>query len=630
MPVAVVVVAVVPLVVATVRALAKGWLAIGDNGLILMRTEDVATADHPLLGTWTSASLTAGRAINNPGPLWYDVLAPFVKVAGPSVGFAVGVMAANAAAIVGAAFAARRIGGDRAMTLVTMLSAGLAWTMGSELLFDAWQPHAMVLPFWLLLVLAWGVTSGDLVLLPWLVGVAGLVVQTHLSFVYVVAAVGAAALAAGLLWRPAPRAGLPPERASWRRPLIWSLVVAVAAWAQPLIDQVAGTGNLSALVRSSGSGSDQVGFELGTRFIASVVAYPPWWGRPAFTHTIRATGAIETESGFDVGEGDVVGLPAAIVGVFLVLALLAAVVVVGRRRGSRTTVAAGVVAAAAVLAALLSMGLMPIGVIGLSPHTMRWLWPISAFVLLAGLFALSGWRPAGRVAVPLAAAATAVLTALNLPTHAARLGPTADRAAIDTAAALVDELDGYDPDEPVLFDVSTLRFAEPYSGPVLAALARNGVDVVVDDEGMVRQLGERRRASGQETRRIVLLEGDAARTPPEGARPLALVQGVTSAELAELARLRPEVLDLAERDGLVLSDDGLAAAAGGRIPFSRTVLAPGDDPSALDANGWIAVLVADGHLDLTPDQREPFTRYSTLHGRSATATVGVFEIPGSD
>ena len=106
--IAAVVIAITPLVVATVRALARGWVAIGDNGLILLRAEDVATANHPLLGTWTSASLTAGRNINNPGPLWFDVLAPFVRIGGPSVGLAVGVMVANIAAIVGAAWAAQR------------------------------------------------------------------------------------------------------------------------------------------------------------------------------------------------------------------------------------------------------------------------------------------------------------------------------------------------------------------------------------------------------------------------------------------------------------------------------------------------------------------------------------------
>ena len=102
---ALVVLAVTPIVVATIRTLARGWVVAGDNGLLLLRSQDVGTGNHPLLGTWTSASLTAGRQISNPGPLWFDVLSPFYRLAGPSVGFAIGVMVANVAAIV---LAARR------------------------------------------------------------------------------------------------------------------------------------------------------------------------------------------------------------------------------------------------------------------------------------------------------------------------------------------------------------------------------------------------------------------------------------------------------------------------------------------------------------------------------------------
>ena len=191
-PIASVAVAAVPVVVATVRALQRGWMAIGDNGLILLRAQDVGTANHPLLGTWTSASQAAGQTISNPGPLWFDVLAPFVRLAGPNVGLAVAVMTANILAIVGAAWAAHRAGGVRAMVLATALSAGLAWSMGSELLFDAWQPHALLLPFWCLLVMLWALAAGDLRMAPFVVGIASLLVQTHLSYVYVVSLIGAA------------------------------------------------------------------------------------------------------------------------------------------------------------------------------------------------------------------------------------------------------------------------------------------------------------------------------------------------------------------------------------------------------------------------------------------------------
>src|SRR5690606_34422588 len=48
-----------------------------------------------------------------------------------------------------------------------------------ELLYDVWQPNALVLPYLALLVVAAAVARGDPALVPWLVGLGSLVVQTH-------------------------------------------------------------------------------------------------------------------------------------------------------------------------------------------------------------------------------------------------------------------------------------------------------------------------------------------------------------------------------------------------------------------------------------------------------------------
>jgi hypothetical protein len=593
----------------------------------------VATAHHPLLGTWTSASQAAGRTISNPGPLWFDALAPFVKVAGPSVGLAVAVMVANLAAIVGAAWAAQRVGGQRAMVLTTALSAGLAWTMGSELLFDPWQPHAMLLPFWCLLVMCWALAAGDLLMAPFVVAIASLLVQTHLSFVYVVAIIGAATVvmtAAGLV-RLARVGGATwdAERSWLQRMGLWTAGVAVVAWCQPLWDQFFGEGNLGHLLGSSGSGGDneRVGLTLGARFVASVVALPPWWTRSGFSSIIRATGVVDDPKGRTLAEGNVAGGTSALAGLVVIAVVLAVVIAVGRRWRSRPILTLGILAAATVVAALVSMVFMPIGVIGISPHQMRWLWPISAFVLLAAVVTAAEWQPLRRVAVPVGLAATALVAVLNLPTYAAPEGPTADRADTETAMALVDQLDGYRPDQPVLFDISVLRFAEPYSGPVLATLARNGVDVVVEDDGMVRQLGERRRASGDERRKLVLLEGAAAEDPPEGATTLALVQGLDADEVGELTALAAEVVELADEHGLELSDAGRDAVRAGRIDLDDIVVPVGGDAGPLEASGELAALVNDGYVTLDPEVADRFERYADLRRRGDRQTVGLFELP---
>jgi hypothetical protein len=632
-PIASVAIAALPVVVATVRTLRRGWMAIGDNGLILLRAQDVGTANHPLLGTWTSASQAAGRTISNPGPLWFDVLAPFVRAAGPSVGLAVAVMTANLLAIVGAAWAAHRAGGVRALVLATALSAGLAWSMGSELLFDAWQPHALLLPFWCLLLMLWALASGDLLMAPFVVGIASLLVQTHLSYVYVVSLIGAATvvmLAVGL--RRTARVGgadWDATRYTLGRAAIWSGIVAVVAWIQPVIDQLFGEHNLGHLLTSSGGNNDRVGLGLGARFVASVVALPPWWTRPGFSSIIKATGVVDDPRGRTLAEGHVASHLASLLGLVAVAVVLAVVVIVGARRRSRPLVVLGLLAGAAVAAALVSMVLMPIGVIGISPHQMRWLWPISALVLLAPAVGLAEWPPLRRAAVPVGLAATVILAAINLPTYAAPEGPTADRAATGAAMRLTDQLADYRPGQPVLFDISVLRFAEPYSGPVLAALARHGVDVVVTDDGMVRQMGERRRAKGDERLRLELLEGQAAEQPPSDARTVAIVRGLDEAETAELARLATQVVHLASQDGLQLSDAGRRAVRAGRIDEPQVVLAPGGDATALEAGGVLADLVTNGYLVVDPKTAATFRRYAELRERRARETVGLFEVPSS-
>ena len=71
-----------PIVVAVVLALVNGWFPVGDAALLAIRAYDVGTPDHPLLGSWTSASFALGIDVNNPGPLYPDLLAPFMWTIG--------------------------------------------------------------------------------------------------------------------------------------------------------------------------------------------------------------------------------------------------------------------------------------------------------------------------------------------------------------------------------------------------------------------------------------------------------------------------------------------------------------------------------------------------------------------
>ena len=65
-----VVVALVPVAVATTRAIQNGWLPTEDNALWAIRSRDVFSLTHlPLIGSWSSVSLSVKTLVNHPGPL---------------------------------------------------------------------------------------------------------------------------------------------------------------------------------------------------------------------------------------------------------------------------------------------------------------------------------------------------------------------------------------------------------------------------------------------------------------------------------------------------------------------------------------------------------------------------------
>ena len=82
-------------------------------------------------------------------------------------GLAVGVMLVNMAASL--ASGGGRPSGHRCRSMVAVALAvvGLQWALGSELLFDVWQPNALVLPFFAFLVTVTVLATGDLVMAPW-------------------------------------------------------------------------------------------------------------------------------------------------------------------------------------------------------------------------------------------------------------------------------------------------------------------------------------------------------------------------------------------------------------------------------------------------------------------------------
>jgi hypothetical protein len=287
-------VALLPIVVAVVRAIARGWIPTGDNAFFPIRARDVLTHDHlPLLGVWSSASLTSGFDFNHPGPLLFDLGALPVGLFGGSVGTVVAIALINGLSVAGIAIFAYRRGGPLLGTLAMAVTATLCWTMGSEVLYEPWNPHSVLLPFLFFLVLVWSVTCGDLLALPFAAGVGSLVVESHLSYVLLVPVLGLVCVLGLVVFLRVDRRRDTKDSHAPRKGLWYGAiagVVLVVCWIQPLIEQFTsdGDGNLTLLLRSAReSRAPTGGYGFGVEAVVSVVALPPWWFRPSFSNTFK-------------------------------------------------------------------------------------------------------------------------------------------------------------------------------------------------------------------------------------------------------------------------------------------------------------------------------------------------------
>jgi hypothetical protein len=614
-----VIAAILPVAVATVRAIGGDWRAIGDNAYFGIRATDVLTEHHPLLGSWTSASIAIGLDVNNPGPLQFDVLAIPVKIGGPDAGLAVGVAIVNVAAILGIAAVARRQAGAPAVAVAMAAATGLGWAMGSELLFEPWQPHSLLYPFLCFLFMVWALASGDLVMLPWMVGLASYITQTHVGYAVLVPTLGAsAAAAAGAhLWRSrrVDPDGWPARRRRTSRCVAAAAIVALVCWAQPVIEQIfgEGRGNLGRLASSLGDTGARVGFRDAPRYVATLLALPPWWGRPSVSEEFVPGDSLPSLGG-------------SLLGLCVVAVLLAAALRSAWRRHDRPIVWLIVTAMAVVTMAVVGAATMPVGIFNLAAHQMRWLWPVAVFVTFALVMAAvtAGGGCARRLGIGIVAIATLTLSALNLPSMNANVGPAADANAIPTVRALLPQLSSLRGERGVLIDVTGERFAEPYTFPVMLELQRLDVPWFVDNPGLVRQVGQTRADEGQASLRLFVREGDAAREVPDGARRIAFVDALSAGEAAELASLEDELRPFIAEGGLL--GDRVVSANGSVDPTDAQLR----DPDYLFASRTLAGLAGDDRLRVPDRWAEPLARYADLQYQADRLTVAVFVEPFRD
>jgi len=275
--------AALPVISSTVKALNAGWVPAGDDGIIATRGWDVLSSHTPLVGQYSEAGLVVhGQVMHSPGPMLYWLLALPARYG--SVGsLAVTMCVLNTLAIVLCVALARRRGGLFLMFATALGIALMCQSLPGEAMHDIWNPAAGLFAFLALIFVGWSLACGEYRLLPLAALLGSYVIQTHLMYLApsaVVLSVGVGGLLARALARRAkwgaPGAALGPGRV-WPWSLA-ALVVVAACWALPLKDQVQSSpGNLTMIARTVEHRGATVGGSAGWNALARSLGSRPWW-----------------------------------------------------------------------------------------------------------------------------------------------------------------------------------------------------------------------------------------------------------------------------------------------------------------------------------------------------------------
>jgi hypothetical protein len=440
--------------------------------------------------------------------------------------------------------------------------------------------------------------------------VATLLVQTHISYAYVLSVLTLAAVT--LHWWMGREVPLRERmRAIRPRSALIGGSVTLALWLPTIGEQFlsSGEGNLSRLASSLGKGELSLGGGNALRASAGVFAWPDWWLRSGFSTTVRFTPLRTGPAGPSIV---LQGLPEIIPAAVALLAGTVALVLLSRARGDGATVpgrAACALAAALLPASAVCLAVLTVGPVGLAPHHLRWLWAASVFAHFAAWHELtnrlagrwSALRPAVSFA-PLAAAV--LLSAATLPFHAAPEGPVADRAVEANLQVVFRSLEPLRDHQPVRFRTDNLRVYEPYSSAVMMRLQEIGIEFRVQDPGMVRQLGDTRRSDGGETVEVFQLEAADALQYDGAACRLALSSLVTGDEARRAVSSAQWASNALRSGGISLLDDADLESADSALLANA---AAGDNDAVADLvyRGHLSRLLSAGVLEVTgadPDQ----------------------------
>ncbi len=324
--------AALPVIISTVRAVLNAWTPVFDDSVIATRAFDVLSVHSPLVGEHSDSSVASVGSVFSLGPMPVWLLAFQARWLGAwSLPVTMGVI--NTTSIIGAVALARRRGGRALMFATAVAVALMCRSLPAEALRDVRTPEAALLPFMLLLFLAWSLACGEYRLLPVTVVVVSFVVQAHFSLVpgsVVATIVALAGLTRGLAVRRGQATGSVEDHP---RPwLLGALAVALVCWSAPLLDQaIHRPGNFVRVAQTATAHQTTVGLSYGWHALVRAIGVPPWWLR--YPTTGHAGGRFFELSGVP-GSG-------AIASTVLILIALSVVLGVGLRSRRHDLAAAG-------------------------------------------------------------------------------------------------------------------------------------------------------------------------------------------------------------------------------------------------------------------------------------------------
>ena len=426
--------AALPCIIASVEAVASGWTVLGDNAYTAVNALDVLSTHPPLVGQWSGgATAVLDEPAYSPGPLLFWLLALPARLPEPSM-LIVAVGLLNLASVIGIVGLAHRRGGRPLMLAVALAVPLMLAALPGEAHSDIWNSSAPLLPFLLLLFLAWSLACGEYRLLPVTVLVASFVAQAHLTF----APPALGAMAVGLAGLALSQRRI-TRRRSLRRWTVAAVAVAALCWSAPLAEQaVERPGNLVLLARAALADEPTAGIETGWRALVKTIGVVPWWLQDPDIPDERAA-ELRTAPG-----------PVAVGSTAIFLLALTAVTAAGWRRRRGDVLAAG--ALGLVLCAALAQvaASTPEATFNTLGYTLRWASPAGMWVWIAlGWSAATLLRPvprALRLRRPALAAAAAVGLVAALGTV---VGLSAERRPdpYDEMRSIGDRLTAEVPDE---------------------------------------------------------------------------------------------------------------------------------------------------------------------------------------